>query len=286
METSEKIRLLKSLKFLDHLKDDQLQSLAGVLKLVLLESGATVFEEGSPGDSLYFLTSGEVRIRKRSPDGSSAELSVLGPGDSFGEMALLTADVARSAGAVVSKDCVLFGLAKSDLKGWLDAQPGLAVEFFNGIVQLQSARLRRTSQEASLLFDLSRLLIGRPRLSEELLAHVLDQLIWYLEGQWWGGALMLADQSGSAKLVAERGEKPAPPKGKKAPSCEPAAERRSGWTDVYTYQAFLPEGPQSAACLMLRTPEAVPEARRQEIDRFMGKAARLLSLVAEKPAAA
>jgi CRP-like cAMP-binding protein len=280
MEQGEKIRLLKSLKTLDHLSPEQLESLSGVLKLVLLEDGAVVFEEGSPGDSLYFLTSGEVRILKRMPDGLENELTLLGPGDCFGEMALLSEGSVRSARAEVARSCVLFELKRAELAAWLASQPGLAVDFFNGLLQLQSARLRRTSQEATILLALSRILIAKPELSDSLLAGVLDQVMWYLDGPWWGGAFVL--NGGPARLAGERGERPVAVKGGRPLSFEPSAERQSGWLDAYCYQAFVPAGAVRAACLMVRSREPVVAAQRHDIERFLAKAVGLLGLAAAK----
>ncbi len=60
MELPEKLRLLGGLKVLEGLSEDQLGLLSGFLKTHLLEDSKTVFEEGSPGESLFFLASGEV----------------------------------------------------------------------------------------------------------------------------------------------------------------------------------------------------------------------------------
>jgi rhodanese-related sulfurtransferase len=53
---------------------------------------AIVYREGDPGDSLYIISSGRVRIFGRNEKGVEIDLSIQGPGDTFGEMALLTGE--------------------------------------------------------------------------------------------------------------------------------------------------------------------------------------------------
>ena len=51
--------------------------------------GASIVEEGEAGDALYVILSGEARVLKRTEDGGEVSVEMLGPGDVFGEMALL-----------------------------------------------------------------------------------------------------------------------------------------------------------------------------------------------------
>jgi len=74
-------------------------------------AGRMVFEQGNPGDSFFMITSGRVRIFRKNAEGVKAELAMLGPGDSFGEMALLTG-AARSANVEAADDLDLTVLAK------------------------------------------------------------------------------------------------------------------------------------------------------------------------------
>src|ERR1700678_2536572 len=48
--------------------------------------GHTVFAEGEPGDRLYIIISGKVKIGRRSPDGRENLLTIMGPSDMFGEL--------------------------------------------------------------------------------------------------------------------------------------------------------------------------------------------------------
>lgn len=59
--------------------------------------GEALFREGDRGDSFHLVVSGRVAVRVSTPDGNVATLNVIGPGGSFGELALVTSDLTRSA---------------------------------------------------------------------------------------------------------------------------------------------------------------------------------------------
>lgn len=75
-------------------------------------AGRMVFEQGDPGDSFFMITSGRVRIFRKNAEGMETELVGLGPGESFGEMALLTG-VPRSANVEAVEDLEITVLAKA-----------------------------------------------------------------------------------------------------------------------------------------------------------------------------
>jgi CRP/FNR family transcriptional regulator, cyclic AMP receptor protein len=90
------------------------EKLAEVYKVVqkdVLPAHQVIFRQGDPGDRFYVITSGSVRIFRKSEDGIETDLSRLGPGDSFGEMALLT-QKPRSANAQTLEETQLLVLAK------------------------------------------------------------------------------------------------------------------------------------------------------------------------------
>lgn len=54
-----------------------------------IKRGNTLFQEGDPGDRLYVVTEGKIKLSHASGDGRESVLMVLGPGDMFGELSLL-----------------------------------------------------------------------------------------------------------------------------------------------------------------------------------------------------
>ncbi len=91
-----------------------------------------IFKEGDPGDRFYIIQSGKVRVFKRGSDGLETELSVLGAGDSFGEMALLTGE-RRSANVETLEETRLMVLSKEHFQHVLKDFPDITLAFVKQI---------------------------------------------------------------------------------------------------------------------------------------------------------
>jgi CRP-like cAMP-binding protein len=85
------VDLLKKVPMFSRLSPLVLETLAAALDTVVVEGGATVTQEGDPGDSLYLIAEGDFVVEK-----TGKKLARLAPGDVFGEIALLY-DVPRTA---------------------------------------------------------------------------------------------------------------------------------------------------------------------------------------------
>lgn len=111
--------------------------------------GELVFRQGDPGTSLYVIESGRVKIRIVSPEGQELVLAILGPGDFFGELAVLDGQP-RSADVVALEACRLLVLHRHDLRRDLEARPHLALQ----LLSVLSQRLRQVDgvlQDAAFL---------------------------------------------------------------------------------------------------------------------------------------
>ncbi len=106
------------------------------------EAGQTIFQEGERGTHFYAILSGEVAIRK---EASGHVLARLGPGEVFGEMAVLD-NYPRSATAVADRPVELFAFNGQRL---LDDFPHLSVKLLRYLSRELSKRLR----EADMLID-------------------------------------------------------------------------------------------------------------------------------------
>jgi hypothetical protein len=69
---------------------EELASLLTLVSPIKVSAGSAVVREGDPGDSLFLVVSGKLRVSTRVEDGEDVALADLGPGDFFGEVALLT----------------------------------------------------------------------------------------------------------------------------------------------------------------------------------------------------
>ena len=124
------------------------EALAQALEIAEFSRGATLFSEGEPGDRLYIVSSGKVKIGRKSPDGRENLLAILGPGEMFGELSLFDPGP-RNATATAVADTSLIGLGNDDLVTWLTGRPDVARQLLRALAR----RLRRTNNMlADLIF--------------------------------------------------------------------------------------------------------------------------------------
>ena len=111
-------------------------------------TGETIFEEGEPGDSLFFIVCGYVSILSSSGSHKNTRFISLGPGLYFGEMALLERS-ARSAHAVADEDCELYVLQMDDLEKLMGEDAMTGTRILHAMAKGLSQRLRLVSAELS-----------------------------------------------------------------------------------------------------------------------------------------
>ena len=102
-------------------------------------AGRQIVREGDPGDALYTILAGTVRVAMTSEDGVEATLAVLRAGDSFGELALLDGEL-RSATVVATTATRALVVTREAFRAWLTERP----EASAGLLRELSLRLRRT----------------------------------------------------------------------------------------------------------------------------------------------
>ncbi len=196
----EKLRLMKSIVLLKDMPERTIQALAEFLKPRRFATGAVVFKEGGRGMSMYFVASGRIRIYKRTASGSSRQLAIVGPGYFFGEMALVD-EVPRSASAAAAEPCLLFELYSGDLEHWVKESAPQALQFFAALSHVMARRLRNTSKELTLHFDLSDLLGNHQKPEREFIREALEHVLSYLEGGWSAAAYLSSNGEGGATIV-------------------------------------------------------------------------------------
>jgi CRP/FNR family transcriptional regulator, cyclic AMP receptor protein len=140
--SSNKLSVLRQHPIFRELEADALDQLCRYAKQVTLKRGATIFSKGDPGNSLYAVISGTVKISISSPEGRNAILNLIGPGGVFGDMAVLDGQ-ARSADAIANTNCEIYVIDRRDFLPFMRSQPALAMK----LIELLCARLRRTSDQ-------------------------------------------------------------------------------------------------------------------------------------------
>jgi CRP/FNR family transcriptional regulator, cyclic AMP receptor protein len=140
--SSSKLSVLRKHPYFADLEPEAFDQLCRYAKHSTLKRGATLFSKGDQGISLYAVISGSVKISISSPDGRNAILNIIGPGEIFGEIALLDGG-ARSTDASANTNCELFTIDKREFIPFVRSQPTLAMKF----IELLCTRLRRTSDQ-------------------------------------------------------------------------------------------------------------------------------------------
>jgi CRP-like cAMP-binding protein len=124
-----------------HLPAPALEELSQNLRLRHFGPGDTVFYEGDPGTSLCVIQSGRIKLSLISATGREVIIDLLGPGDVFGELALLDGEP-RSADAVATEGADLLLLQRQDFLQFLEEHPKLSIALLAEL----SRRLRRDTQ--------------------------------------------------------------------------------------------------------------------------------------------
>jgi len=140
--SSSKLSVLRKHPIFADLEPEAFEQLCRYAKHSTLKRGTTLFSKGDPGNSLYAVISGTVKMSISSPDGRNAILNIVGPGEIFGEIALLDGQP-RSTDAIANSTCELFVIDRREFIPFVKAQPALAMKF----IELLCERLRSTSDQ-------------------------------------------------------------------------------------------------------------------------------------------
>ena len=139
---SSKLAVLRQHPYFCDLDPEAFDQLCRYAKHATLRRGATICSKGDPGNSLFAVISGTVKISTTSPDGRSAILNLIGAGEIFGEIAVLDGQ-ARTADATANTNCEIFIIDRREFVPFVKSQPALAMKF----IELLCTRLRWTSEQ-------------------------------------------------------------------------------------------------------------------------------------------
>ena len=134
--------VLRAVPLFSSVPDEQLRTLATVVTRRSLTRGATVMVAGDQTDSLYIILSGRLKVMMSDAEGKEVILSILGPGEFFGEMGLID-DSPRSASVVAIEPCELLSIAKRDFNKCLAENFEMAMAVMRGLVR----RLREADRK-------------------------------------------------------------------------------------------------------------------------------------------
>jgi len=142
MATTVSTAVLKAVPLFSSCPDEQLRMLAAVVTRKSTPRSTTVMAGGDATDSLYIVLSGRLKVLMSDAEGKEVILSILGPGEFFGEMGLID-DSPRSASVVSMEPCELLSIAKRDFKNCLAENFEMAMAVMRGLVR----RLREADRK-------------------------------------------------------------------------------------------------------------------------------------------
>lgn len=176
--------VLQRVPLFTDLNEAELARFAEVTREREYPKNSVILFEDDPGDALYIVSTGQVKVVLIGEDGREVILSVLGDGDFFGEMAIID-DEPRSAHVIAMKDSHLLVLRREAFQAQLEQNPKIALKLLRVLVQ----RLRRADEKIGglVLLDVNgrvaQLLLklaeesGGPRITRRLTHHTIAQMI-------------------------------------------------------------------------------------------------------------
>ena len=124
------------------------EALAQSLEQVDFPRGHVIFAEGEPGDRLYIIQSGKVKLGRKSPDGRENLLAIMGPADMFGELSIFDPGPRTSTATTVTEVRAVC-MDRPALREWINKRPEIAEQ----LLRVLARRLRRTNNMlAELIF--------------------------------------------------------------------------------------------------------------------------------------
>ena len=185
MATTVSTAVLRTVPLLAGFQEDDLRMLTGVVTRRSAPRSSIIMAAGDPTDSLYIVISGRLKVMMGDSDGKEVILSILGPGEFFGEMGLID-DSPRSASVITIEPCELLAIAKRDFKKCLAENFDMAMGVMKGLVR----RLREADRKigslalldvygrvARLLFDMSETVDGQKMVTKRLPKQDIAKMI-------------------------------------------------------------------------------------------------------------
>jgi CRP/FNR family transcriptional regulator len=140
-DREETIALLRRVPVFSTLSREELTHVAQVAMTRRYDAGTVVFKEGDDGSTCYIVRTGRARAIREHPDGRSITLAHFGPGDIFGEMAMLDGE-RRSATVEATEDTDAVAILSTDMHRLLREHPDISVKLITAL----GRRLRHTNE--------------------------------------------------------------------------------------------------------------------------------------------
>ncbi len=141
MNQKEDDLIIRKAPLFSALDDDASHALRASMVALKLNKGQILFKEGQEGDRLYVVVHGKIKLGTTSADGRENLLSILGPGEMFGELSLFDPEPRTSTATAVT-DVRLVSLAHDAVIGLVTSSPQTSLELLRRLAQ----RLRKSNE--------------------------------------------------------------------------------------------------------------------------------------------
>lgn len=129
-------------RLLEGVPDEETRRLLSIARRRVFARNEVVFHQGDPADALHLIRAGRFAVRIRTALGDAVTVAIVGPGESFGELALVGDEDDRSAGIVALERAETLSITRSDLARFRKEQP----QVNELLVRMLAAQLRRTNE--------------------------------------------------------------------------------------------------------------------------------------------
>lgn len=153
----EDINLLKRIPLFREFKVTELLNVAMVASHEKFEAGQVIFKENSPGDALFVIVEGQVRVVKTDSLGEEHVLAYLKQGEYFGEISLVDRSP-RSASVYAETETELMKIKNTDFKNLIAGNKELERKFYKSFTEVLCERLRITNQNLTFSREIHRMI--------------------------------------------------------------------------------------------------------------------------------
>lgn len=136
------LQYLKKIPLFARLNEKQLAEVEKAVIERIYQKGRIIFMEGEPGEAVFFVKSGRVKVTKQTDDGREHILHFINPGEVFAEIVMFD-NGAYPATAEVIEDCTVGLIRNEDMEKIIQNNPGIAVE----LLKIMARRLRISQQQ-------------------------------------------------------------------------------------------------------------------------------------------
>lgn len=128
------------------LDDEELEKIISYFEVANYPSAATVFNEGEEGDSIGFVISGKLQVKKETEfKGKQIVLAILSKGSFAGELSMLDSQP-RTASIIALEDSKLLIIQREALESFIQKYPASGIKILKGIIRTMAIRQRKTTE--------------------------------------------------------------------------------------------------------------------------------------------